>query len=312
MNDSSWKQAIIPLVTITFEGKISEVNNRFIDLVGYSEDELIGSHIEKVMDSGARFFFNSMLYPKLMIEKEVQEVYLSLKTKEFETKHIMFNAQVVGSDQVILCYIVPVTQRAEYTKEIRAINKKLEDTIKEKTQLHEDLVALNKELKRYAERDWLTSLYNRRLFMDKLTDIYEAFQQNKKLFSICILDIDHFKQVNDQYGHFVGDQVLVGIAEEMKQFFGPDCTLGRFGGEEFTILLPGYNQFEAFDITDSFREQIKRKTWHDVSITISLGVSTMSHLRTIDDMIVGADNALYKAKNKGRDRVELDTHSSAN
>lgn len=287
-----------------------DVNDRFADLVCYSVDDLIGSHIEKVMDSGVRFFFNSMLYPKLMMENEIQEVYLTLKTQWHETRHVMFNAEVIETDQIIYCYIVPVAQRAEYTKEIRSINKKLEETVKEKTQLHDELIALNKDLKRHAERDWLTSLYNRRLFMDKLTDIYEEFKQNSRVFSICILDIDHFKQVNDQQGHHIGDQVLIGVANKMKQFFGLDCTLARFGGEEFIILLPDYSKSEAYEIANEFREEVKREAWNGVSITISIGISMMSYSKTIDDMIIGADNALYRAKNEGRDRVKLESESN--
>lgn len=295
--------AMLPLVTINLEGEIKQVNKRFSDLVGYSANELEGSHIEKVMDSGVRFFFNSMLYPKLMMEKEVQEVYLSFKTKFEEARPVMFNAEVVESDEAIYCYIFPVAQRAEYTKEIRTINKKLEETVKEKTRLHEELLTMNKRLKYHAERDSLTSLYNRRMFLKKLTQLHEEFEKVNQLFSICILDVDHFKQVNDRYGHLTGDQVLIGLANEMTDFLDSKCTLARFGGEEFIILFPGYNQQDAYKLANQFREHVRQQSWDGVAITISMGISEAAPSRSVTDIVAGADMALYKAKNEGRDRV---------
>lgn len=306
MDENRMTQTMIPLVTTSLEGKIKSVNNRFVELTGYLEDELIGSHLEKVMDSGVRFFFNSMLYPKLMLEKEVQEVYLSFKSQDNESRPVMFNAEVVDSEAAIHCYVIPVAQREEYTKEIRSINKKLEETIKEKTRLHEELVHLNERLKYHAERDSLTSLYNRRLFLKKLNKLHEKVKESEGCFSICILDVDHFKHVNDSYGHPTGDQVLIGLANEMSDFFDSACTLARFGGEEFVILMPDCTQQEAYELADQFRERVKRQTWDGVSITISMGISMVDGERSVNDSVAGADSALYAAKNEGRDRVKVE------
>ncbi len=303
MNDKRWQHAILPFVTTNMEGVIIQVNDQFVEFVGYSADELIGSHIEMIMDNGVKFFFNSMLYPKLLMEKKAQEVYISFQTKAKGMKHVMFNAQVEEAEQLIYCYIAPVAQRMEYMKEIRSINRKLEETIEEKTRLHDELAALNLELKHHAERDWLTGLYNRRVFIEKLEETYDTFQQTDRPFSICILDVDHFKQVNDQYGHHIGDQVLIGLADMMKGFFGSDCTLARFGGEEFIILLPDHDKNEAYEKADQFREKIKTQSWQGVSITVSSGIGTVSYPIHIDELIVKADGALYKAKREGRDRV---------
>lgn len=306
MDENRWKQTMIPLVTTSLEGRIKSVNNRFIELTGFSKEELVGSHLEKVMDSGVRFFFNSMLYPKLMLEKEVQEVYLSIKIADNDSRPVMFNAEVIDSDSTIYGYVIPVAQRTEYTKEIRSINKKLEETIKEKTRLHEELVHLNERLKYHAERDSLTSLYNRRLFLKKLNKLHEEIIESEGQFSICILDVDHFKHVNDNYGHPTGDQVLIGLANEMTDFFDATCTLARFGGEEFIILMPGYTQQAAYELADQFRERVKRQSWDGVSVTISMGISVVDGERSVNDSVAGADSALYAAKNQGRDRVKVE------
>lgn len=308
MDEIRWKQIMIPIVITSLDGKIKKINNRFIELTGYTEEQLIGSHLEKVMDSSVRFFFNSMLYPKLMLEKEIQEIYLSIKPVDNRNRPVIFNAEVKELEAVIYCYFIPVAQREEYMKEMRSINKKLEQTVKEKIHLHNELTHLNKQLKYHAERDSLTSLYNRRLFLQKLNKLYDEILATEGYCSICIMDVDHFKHVNDTYGHPTGDQVLVGLAKEMTRFFDSSFTLARFGGEEFIILMPDYTQQEACNLADQFRKHIKGKSWEGISVTISMGISLVDSNRSVNDSVAGADSALYAAKNEGRDRVKIEDH----
>ena len=303
MQDERWQQAIIGLVTLDLEGKIVAVNQTFTDLVGYTATELCGNHIEKVMNNGSRFFFHSLVYPKLRMEQKVTEVYLLLQTKTGESCSVMLNAQLFESEKLIDCYFVQDRQRIVHTKEIRAINAALEEALKEQTRLHEELLSVNHELKRYAETDFLTGLYNRRIFMEKAENMYEHFREDGRVFSICIFDVDHFKFVNDQYGHLVGDAVLVGIADEMRKFFDATCTLARFGGEEFIVLLPDSDKQATCEKIERFREQVKFQKWQDVSVSISFGVNTVTYFHEIGDIIIGADRALYAAKRWGRDQV---------
>lgn len=303
MQDERWQQAIIGLVTLDLEGKIVAVNQTFTDLVGYAAAELCGNHIEKVMNNGSRFFFHSLVYPKLRIEQKVTEVYLLLQTKTGASCSVMLNAQLIESEKLIDCYFVQDRQRIVHTQEIRAINAALEEALEEKTRLHEELLSVNQELKRYAETDFLTGLYNRRIFMEKAQSIYEDFREDGRVFSICIFDVDHFKYVNDQHGHLVGDAVLAGIADEMRKFFDATCTLARFGGEEFIVLLPDSDKQATCEKMERFREQVKLQEWQDASVTISFGVNTVTYFHEIGDIIIGADRALYAAKRWGRDQV---------
>ena len=258
---------------------------------------------QKVMNNGSRFFFHSLVYPKLRIEQKVTEVYLLLQTKTGASCSVMLNAQLIESEKLIDCYFVQDRQRIVHTQEIRAINAALEEALEEKTRLHEELLSVNQELKRYAETDFLTGLYNRRIFMEKAENIYEHFREDGRVFSICIFDVDHFKFVNDQYGHLVGDAVLVGIADEMRKFFDATCTLARFGGEEFIVLLPDSDKQATCEKIERFREQVKFQKWQDVSVSISFGVNTVTYFHEIGDIIIGADRALYAAKRWGRDQV---------
>lgn len=291
------------LVTLDLAGNIIAVNQRFIELVGYSEVELYGHHIEKVMNNSSKFFFHSMVYPKIRMEHEVSEVYLILETKGNERCTVTFHAQLFETEEVIDCFVVQDKQRMAHMEEIRSINKALEETLKEKTHLHEELIMANQKLKRYAEIDFLTGLYNRRVFVKKLKEMYQDFSVQARVFSICIFDVDYFKQVNDQYGHPVGDAVLVGIAETMRDFFDEDCLLARFGGEEFIVLLPDSNHIASYEKIEAFRQQIKRQKWQAVSVSISFGINTVDYPSEIDDLITGADQALYAAKDFGRDQV---------
>ena len=303
MYDKRRQCSIIALVTLDLSGNILAANQRFLELVGYSEKELYGNHIEKVMNNGSRFFFHSMIYPKIRMEHQVTEAYLLLQTKEKELLTVMFNAQLFEEEMIIDCFILQDKQRMEHLKEIRAINEALEVALKEKIMLHEELVHANQKMKRYAELDFLTGLYNRRMFIKKLKQMHQVFSEQDRVFSICIFDIDYFKKVNDQYGHLTGDAVLAGIAEEMRRFFDDSCILARFGGEEFILLLPDLDKNRSIAMIEEFRKHIKCQKWQGVSVSISFGLQTINYPSELDDIIIQADQALYAAKRLGRDQV---------
>lgn len=305
MFDNHWQQAVIGLVTMDSEGNMIRMNKAFTDLVGYDQEELLWHHFEKVMNNGSKFFFHSMVYPKIRIENVVKEVYLYLQTKTGESLTVMFNANSIqeGDKELIDCFIVQDTQRRGHLKEIQDINTSLEEALKEKTELHEALISANEELRRFAETDFLTGLYNRRIAIKQLEQLYASAQLEQTLFSVGLIDIDHFKNVNDSYGHNIGDAVLQGLAEEMQTFFDPSVISGRFGGEEFIVLLPKSDREDALDLMNAFREHIAARTWHEVSITLSIGVDTVREPSDISDILIRADHALYEAKRRGRNQV---------
>jgi diguanylate cyclase (GGDEF)-like protein len=127
--------------------------------------------------------------------------------------------------------------------------------------------------------------------------------------AVAIADIDHFKAVNDTYGHLAGDAVLAAVSAAMRDLLR-DCDLcGRFGGEEFALLLPRTTAAQALEITERIRQGISqlaipRDGTTAVRVTISIGVALPSQARhTLDDLLAAADHALYQAKRSGRDRV---------
>ncbi len=187
-----------------------------------------------------------------------------------------------------------------FRKQIKEMSKEVED--------------LDKRLKRVAidaNTDALTGIYNRRAFNQKLT---EYLRESKKPFSIIMVDIDHFKKLNDQYGHLTGDKVLKFIATLIgKNIRGQDY-LARFGGEEFVILLPDTTLDSALCVANNIRSYLADQALYDSSnnmqlgrITLSMGVASRHEKDNSDKLIERADKCLYLAKSQGRNKAVAQT-----
>lgn len=163
------------------------------------------------------------------------------------------------------------------------------------------------ELRRHAERDGLTHLYNRRYFLDRLAEEMERKKRYNGDLSLLIFDIDHFKSFNDTFGHQTGDAILEGIGALLPTLIRKVDLAARYGGEEFVILLPGTNHAGALTLAGRIVRAVRLHSffYHQVEhhITISMGVSTCQENDTVDSLIARADQALYQAKKEGRDRV---------
>lgn len=154
--------------------------------------------------------------------------------------------------------------------------------------------------------DKLTNVYNRKYFEASLADLLESSRANKKEFSIAIMDIDNFKGVNDKYGHHFGDKVLSYVAAITKETIDKNDVVGRYGGEEFVVIFPDKNQYEAFETCEKFREKIQKSSLlgNGLEVTISIGISQYPiHSNSSDNLIKMADEALYVAKNTGKNRT---------
>ncbi|MEM9432763.1 MAG: diguanylate cyclase [Pseudomonadota bacterium] len=161
-----------------------------------------------------------------------------------------------------------------------------------------------------ATTDSLTGVRNRRYAMSKLDKMSQVAQQTKSNFALLILDIDHFKSINDRYGHLAGDLVLQQIAETLRNTLDEPDLLARIGGEEFLVALPYCTENSALGIAEKLRRKIEALQFGEQSdapfaVTISIG-ATLSHGGClIEDIMRAADQALYSAKSKGRNAVSL-------
>ena len=169
---------------------------------------------------------------------------------------------------------------------------------------------ISKEIIReMAIRDELTGLYNRRHVMELLDHEKNRSSRGGGIFCLAMLDIDHFKNVNDTYGHLIGDAVLQAVATTMKTTMRNTEYCARYGGEEFLIVLTQTGINGAIIGAERVRTNIEKIPFPDIGsnfkITVSIGLSEYRMLEDVDDIIARADEALYRAKNGGRNRVEF-------
>jgi diguanylate cyclase (GGDEF)-like protein len=169
---------------------------------------------------------------------------------------------------------------------------------------------LHNQLVQNATRDALTGAYNKSVFQEFVTKELNAARRHKLGLTVALVDIDHFKQVNDTWGHLIGDIVLSEVSRALHAVLRSEDVLGRFGGEEFAVLLRQCEVSQALHVLDRARQKVEalRIPFKDkhITVTISAGVATFdpdAH-RSQEDLLGAADQALYKAKRGGRNRVE--------
>ena len=179
-------------------------------------------------------------------------------------------------------------------------------------------VALQNTLNQYRLRqagliDPLTTLNNRRFFDQRLVEEFDRAQRTRRPLCCLMIDIDYFKQVNDAYGHQVGDKVLQRVSQAMVEQMRSTDVLARYGGEEFVVLLPETLAVTAMDVAERLRTEVAREVilldgGGEITITVSIGLSIIDTRNSTQDtprtLLAYADQALYKAKHGGRNRVE--------
>lgn len=171
-------------------------------------------------------------------------------------------------------------------------------------------VEQRRDAERAARADPLTLLANRRGFIETAELELNAAARDRVPLAAVLVDIDHFKRVNDVHGHAVGDRVLVEVAEGLRQAARPGDRSARWGGEEFILLLPNTGREAAEALAQRLREQLQAASIHGVQpplhVTASLGVAEWRSGETLAELVARADAALYRAKENGRNRVEID------
>lgn len=193
-------------------------------------------------------------------------------------------------------------------EELKNINNKFITKLEEQK---EEIQKLRKELRKVKEEaniDPLTGLRNRRSFERALSEFFRDFKKFGYPFSVIMIDLDNFKQINDTYGHLAGDKVLREVGNILRNYLRAKDVVARTGGEEFTIILPGITKDEAVLVAERLRKVIANHTIeHEdkkISVTASFGVAEMREgLENPEDLIREVDERLYEAKRTGKDKV---------
>ncbi len=181
---------------------------------------------------------------------------------------------------------------------------------------HEQRVLINKltetelKLSELAQKDPLTGLHNRLSYDKRFKQIRYQSLINKQPLNLAIVDVDHFKQLNDEYGHLSGDEVLQRLAELMKGELNDDVVIGRFGGEEFIVITTGLSRSEFKQMLQGVIDTVSLaklvSTAPEHKVTVSIGATVQSHPQQLAFCLEPADNALYLAKSLGRNQVRFD------
>ncbi|MGQ2834795.1 diguanylate cyclase [Leptospira interrogans] len=183
------------------------------------------------------------------------------------------------------------------------------------SKLASDLEEANNKLLEQASTDPLTKLKNRRSFNEEINHLIRLGQHQEKSISLMMIDVDHFKDYNDKFGHPAGDRILIRLAEVFTETLRSCDLVARFGGEEFVVALSDTNEEKAVEVAERLMANVKKKSWENSPITISVGITTLNfngpvpiyHTDLSTGIIEDADRALYRSKANGRNQA---THSS--
>lgn len=158
-----------------------------------------------------------------------------------------------------------------------------------------------------ASYDFLTKIFNRKTYFEISEEIFELSKRQNEPFSILLIDIDHFKRINDTYGHLIGDEVLKFVSSNISKLLRKSDILGRYGGEEFIVTLPNTKLDNAKTIAEKINKYIYDNHYvnetYNLQLSVSVGIAQIKKETNLTDLIHKADEALYKAKNYGRNRV---------
>lgn len=175
--------------------------------------------------------------------------------------------------------------------------------------MQERLLVQQRKLEEIASRDGLTGVLNRRALDERLAEVYSYYRRRGAPLTVALLDLDHFKKVNDTYGHQAGDAVLKTVAERIGGVIRDYDSIGRYGGEEFLVLLPDTPVASARSIAERIRAAVCVAPVHfegtDIPVTVSVGVAIVHqpYDGPVSEVVAVADQGLYRAKDQGRDQV---------
>jgi diguanylate cyclase (GGDEF)-like protein len=204
--------------------------------------------------------------------------------------------------------------RSENENVVREANEQLERNVSRRTAelstALEQLADANSRLRESNRRDVLTGMFNRRHFREVFEQMLQHAAETRQPISLLLIDLDHFKQVNDVFGHLAGDECLRMLARNLNDCLSPEtAVIARFGGEEFVVVLPGVSSSRVLEIAEKVRHHISslpvRYAGKEITMTASIGVFSVpvGFDATADEVLHQADDALYAAKNAGRNRV---------
>lgn len=274
-----------PIYLKDIQGRFINCNHAFAELWGKSPQDIIGKTLIDMSDHAIATDLHQRDMTLLKNQGcRIDEIDVSELVQKFSILHFHGCAtkDESGSSTGIVGIVFDITARADLERKLEAL----------------------------SQIDELTQIPNRRHGMSRLESLISHSHRHGFEFTLLILDIDHFKLVNDKYGHKAGDDVLIQFASLLSNMARTSDTVYRYGGEEFVVLLPNTHADGGLTLAERFREAIEKQDFDigadgPIHISASIGVAFFpEHGATMGQLFLAADKALYKAKGGGRNRVE--------
>lgn len=306
------------VIVVDENGKVLEVNRGASPLVQVAKGEtfemerfLAPLHVQGEIYEFL-YRYNHHPYEKLQMEFSLQDNsgrHVSIQISPvFDNRKTLLGRIITFHD---------VTELRKLVVEMNRKNEALHERNLELITIQEELFRVNQKLEQMAVTDGLTGCFNRRYLMQQLEHEVLLNMRYRIPFAIFLFDIDYFKQINDRFGHLVGDEVIKSTANIVRSMLRRTDILARYGGEEFTVYLPHTNREQSEHLAEKIMQAVGENAVdagkEKVRVTISMGVLSESseNLRFSDpkeylrEVFASADAALYKAKNEGRNRVVM-------
>jgi len=285
--------------------RIVMANSAAGELVNKSSDDLLGQSLDTwpwVKEGDWQAPWATTLHSGLDIVDKAMRLTLSDGTEGV----YVISSSSVGNEQEKRGVLVTFDDMTEFERQ----NKELENKESSLRKLNDSLTSKNQELEVLATRDPLSGLYNRRVLMENLEREYQRAERESQPLSVVMADIDFFKKINDTFGHGVGDDVIKAVANQMALLSREYDTVGRYGGEEFMVVLPGRAAEEAKEIAERIRlavTELPEKANLPVGeLSASFGIAELTEDTESETVFIDhADQALYSAKQQGRNRVQI-------
>jgi diguanylate cyclase (GGDEF)-like protein/PAS domain S-box-containing protein len=289
------------VVITDLNGDIVYVNPYFHELTGYTCDEIMGKNPRILKSGNAPPEKYKELWDTIKAGKTWRGEFLNKKKNGDLYWELAIISSVKDEDGKILNYIGVknnITKRKQAELKLQKANEMLKIKI-------DTITALQRQLKEQAIRDPLSTLHNRRFLLERIDDDFEMTRRNGQSLSIVMIDIDHFKNINDTHGHLAGDTVITELAKLLRKGIRRTDLICRYGGDEFLIVLFDCDAARALKVIENIRKMLYSSSiaYKDTRIKVSLsaGISTYpSDGNTFKKVSARADGALYFSKNNGR------------
>lgn len=289
------------LLAVDAEGRIILANAQSEALFGYTRSELLGQTIEKLVPAryAARHAQHRTRFMSAAHSRQMgaaTELYALHKSGQEFPVDIMLSPMQADGRQLTLCVVRDIAER-----------KAAQDALERKT---EELRRVHAELELLASHDGLTGLFNWRAFYEHAGQMLKIAHRRRENVTLLLLDLDHFKAINDRFGHPEGDRVLQAVAAALRETARGNDIVARHGGEEFVVVALGLSAEEGLAAAERLRAAVAAIENLKHPITVSIGVATLPPQpntqvdpRALAELLDQADQALYAAKNNGRNQV---------